>query len=409
MMTRKLAGLTFFMLAALAFSTWLMAHIYDAHARNTVQGQGQIAVINTSSMAAMQVYTAPINAVGIIGENGNISFGTHNMPAVPVSLLYNNGLTHSASVTRATLPLPNDPYFVQQWALSKLGIPSFWAVAQGSPEITVAVLDTGIDESHEDLEGKVVATANFTDSPTTDDVLGHGTHVAGIIAAQVDNSIGIAGVAPECHLLNVKVAEDDGMVQMSNVVKGIIWATDHGANVVNMSLCSTEPCPPLEKAINYAWSRGVVLVAAAGNFTGDKLTYPASYEKCIAVAATDSDDSLALGSGHRDWVDVAAPGTNIYSTLCNNNYGYKTGTSFAAAHVSGLATLLFSLVTDTNGDCRLNDEIRVAIEAGSQQIGINEIKYGRIDAVGSLFYNQNIQQSHFCWLNKSHPDIEKVN
>jgi thermitase len=208
-----------------------------------------------------------------------------------------------------------------------------------------------------------VAEVNLTDSPTPSDAYGHGTHIAGIIAASGNNGIGIAGVAPQCRLMNVKVADDKGRCQASAVAEGIIWAVDNGANVINISIELREPSAELEDAVNYAWSQGAVIIAAAGNDGSQSPVYPAYYENCLAVAATKQDGTLAPLSNHGDWVDAAAPGFNIYSTLPQNGYGYKTGTSFATAYVSGLAALLFNVVSDSNGDGRLNDEVRAAIEA----------------------------------------------
>ena len=281
-------------------------------------------------------------------------------------------------------PIPGDPYVENQWAMSQIGVFNSWSVTKGNPGVLVAVLDTGIDGDHKDLEGQVVAVANFTVSSTVDDIYGHGTHIAGIIAAISDNDIGIVGVAPECRLMNAKVADDKGRCQASTVAEAIIWAVDNGASVINISIELGEPSPELEDAINYAWNQGAIIITAAGNDGNQAPVYPAYYEKCIAVAATKPDDTLAPLSNYGDWIDVAAPGFNIYSTMPGDNYGYKTGTSFATAYVSGLAALLFDVITDNNGDGRLNDEIRAAIETGCQEIGIVGVGTGRINVATSI-------------------------
>jgi thermitase len=272
-----------------------------------------------------------------------------------------------------------DDYSGRQWAIPKTMVPQAWEVTSGETSVVIAVLDTGIDKGHEDLAGKVIAEVNFTDSPTTDDIYGHGTHVAGIIAAAANNGVGIAGMAYDCRLLNVKVADDYGIFHSSVAAKGIRWAVEHGAKVINMSLVSTEPSRDLEEAINYAWSKGVVVVAAAGNCIGAKVTYPAYYSNCIAVAATDSNDCVASWSSQGDWVDVAAPGVDIYSTLPGSQYGSKSGTSMAAAHVSGLAGLLVALRSDKNGSGFVNDEVRAAIEGSCDEVDISAVN-GRINA-----------------------------
>lgn len=270
----------------------------------------------------------------------------------------------------ASTTVPNDEYFDRQWALTRLQPLDAWANSTSGQDILIAVLDTGIDCRHEDLVGKVAASVNVTDSPTASDLHGHGTHIAGIIAAATNNGIGIASVAPDCRLMNVKVADDSGTCYGSVVARGITWAVEHGANVINMSLVIDSPSPELQQAIDYAWSNGVVVVAAAGNDMGTRLAYPAYYSNCIAVAAADVDGHVASWSGDGAWVDVAAPGVKVYSILPDNGYGYKSGTSMAAAHVSGVAGLLLTTANDDNGNGFVNDEVRMTIEESCDELGI---------------------------------------
>ena len=282
---------------------------------------------------------------------------------------YNNNDTVTNVSSPNTVCTTEDTCPTQRWGVSKIEAPQAWQIAKGNQSVIVAVLDTGIDKNNQDLADKVVAKVNFTDSPTSNDLYGHGTHIAGTIAA----------IAPECQLMNVKVADDAGGCEPSTVARGIIWAVDHGAEVINLSLC-TKSSPDLEEAVNYAWNRGAVIVAAAGNLGGATPVYPAYYANCIAVAATNENDSLALLSGHGDWVDVAAPGFKIYSDLPHNQYGYKSGTSIAVAHVSGEAALVFSVAKDANGDGVINDEVRQAIENSCSPIGVDGVGNGRINA-----------------------------
>jgi thermitase len=253
----------------------------------------------------------------------------------------------------------NDPYLSKQWALRE--IPAL-PITPGSPGVLIAILDTGIDQQHEDLAGKVVASVNFSGSPTASDLNGHGTHIAGIIAAAANNGIGIAGVTPNSRLLNVKVADDNGTTWASAVAEGIVWATDNGAKVINMSLILPSSSPALEEAIDYAWSKGVVLTAGAGNNIKSIPVYPAAYPEVIAVAATDPGGGLWSRSNCGDWVDAYAPGVEIYSTLPGNHYGYQSGTSMATAYVSAVAASALSIVTDTNGDGLVNDEVITLLE-----------------------------------------------
>lgn len=287
-----------------------------------------------------------------------------------------------ASIVTAIAPGDND--FNKQWALSKIQAVDAWQVTSGSPDILIAVLDTGIDQQHEDLADKVVASVNFTDSPTVSDVYGHGTHVAGIIAASVDNDFGIAGLAPDCRLMNVKVANDRGLCDAAAVAKGIVWAIDNGARVINLSLTISEPTQSLEKAVDYAWSKGAVIIAAAGNDGGTTPMYPAFFAHSLSVTSTDRDDRPGRMAKHGDWVDVAAPGVNIYSTLPDNSYGYKSGTSMAAAYVAGMAGLLFTVTSDTNGNGQINDEVRFIIENSCDEIESSGITNGRINVLSAV-------------------------
>ena len=268
---------------------------------------------------------------------------------------------------------PGASYLVEGWGVDKIEAPEAWQITIGDPSIIVAVLDTGINKDNPDLAARVVADVNFSNSPTSDDLYGHGTHMAGTIAA----------IAPGCQLMNVKVADDTGKCQPSVVAKGILWAVRHGAGVINMSLAMTAS-PDLEEAVDYAWNQGAIVVAAAGNKGTSEPSYPAYYSGCIAVAGTDENDSLALLSSYGDWVDVAAPGFNIYSELPGNEYGYKTGTSAAAAHVSGMAALAFSVAVDDNGNGDVNDEVRRAIESSCTPIAGNVVAYGLVNALKAV-------------------------
>mgnify|MGYP000192952972 CR=1 FL=1 len=263
----------------------------------------------------------------------------------------------------------DDIYSDERWGVSRIEAPQAWRVTRGDQSVVVAVLDTGINKDNQDLADRVVAEVNFTKSPTSDDLYGHGTHMAGTIAA----------VAPECRLMNVKVADDMGKCEPSVVARGIIWAVDHGADIINMSL-SMIASPDLEEAVNYAWSQGAIVIAAAGNKGRSEPSYPAYYAGCLAVAGTNQNDSLALLSSYGDWVDVAAPGFNIYSELPGDQYGYKTGTSTAAAHVSGVAALVFSVAEDSNGNGMVNDEVRWAIESSCTPIAGDGLGQGLVNA-----------------------------
>ncbi len=268
------------------------------------------------------------------------------------------------------------------WGMLKVQAYQSWRFSRGE-QTKVAVLDTGIDGSHESLTGRVIAEINFSDSPTVQDVCGHGTHIAGIIAGR-ENDNATSGLAPEAKLMNVKVADDMGRSEAAWVAKGINWAVDNGANIINISIELMEQPLELQDAVERAVSHDVLVIAASGNHASGLPVYPAYYMDSIAVSASRQDDSPAPLSNRGEWVDVTAPGFNIYSTLPGNAYGYKTGTSVATAYVSGLAALLFSVADDYNGDGKVNDELRLAIEQGCQALDASGMGKGRIDAFKSL-------------------------
>lgn len=245
----------------------------------------------------------------------------------------------------------SDPSILEnlQWAFTKIevyGVRSAWDISQGSENVLTAIIDTGIDSGHEDLAGKVVKSRNCTDSPTSEDVQGHGTHVAGIVAANTDNNVGVAGIGYKTRLLNAKALGDSGSGYYSWIADCIVWAADSGAHVLNMSLGGSSSSQMLADAISYARARGVIVVAAAGNSGTNSPSYPAYYPEVVSVGAVDQNDVKPSWSNWGSWVDVAAPGVSIYSTLPHypNSmskilYGSLSGTSMATPFVSGLAAL----------------------------------------------------------------------
>ena len=268
-----------------------------------------------------------------------------------------------------------------QWAITTIMAKQAWSITHGRPDILIAVLDTGIDTQHEDLRGQIVDSVNFTTSPTTGDTYQHGTHIAGIIAAS-DNSFGITGVANGCSILNVKVADDGGWCDSISIARGIKWSADRGAKVINISLFILKPTSDLEEAVNYAWIKGAIVVSASGNGQGTKIVYPGYYTNCISVAGTNINDSIPSWSGRGAWIHVAAPGTDIFSTMPNNEYGLKSGTSMASAYVSGLAGLLFSAIPSGETDIHDNQRVRTAIENSCSLTNVDSI--GRINAIQAM-------------------------
>jgi subtilisin family serine protease len=176
-----------------------------------------------------------------------------------------------------------------------------------------------------------------------DDGNGHGTHVAGTAAAETNNGTGGAGTCPNCRIMPVRVLDNNGSGSLSNVANGIAWASDNGAQVINLSL-GGPGSTALQDAVNYAWNRGSFLACAAGNDGTSSTTNarPGAYTNCFAVASTTSSDSRSSFSNYGTWVEAAAPGSSIYSTWLGSSYNTISGTSMATPHVAGVAGLLRS-------------------------------------------------------------------
>ena len=241
---------------------------------------------------------------------------------------------------------PNDPMFPQQWDKVITETDWAWNLTTGSPDVIIAILDTGADTDHEDLQANLVPGYNFvSDNTDIEDDYGHGTHVSGIAAAKIDNAKGIAGMAGNASIMPVKVADSGGNYTNSDLAQGIIYAAEEGADVVNMSLGGTHS-QVLEDAVNYAWGQGLFLCAAAGNKREERSDYPAAYERVASVGATTSGDSRWQYSNYGESVAIFAPGGGyecILSTEKGGYYGWREGTSMACPQVAGLAALIASV------------------------------------------------------------------
>ena len=247
---------------------------------------------------------------------------------------------------RRPAPAPDDlvrsaPAGEVPWGVARVNAPAAWRRGQGAG-VKVAVIDTGIDCTHPDLQCDFSAGANLLDPgsrPMDDNE--HGTHVSGTIAGRGIGAEGVFGVAPKATLIPVKVLDADGAGSLFDIVKGIDWATKAGADVINLSLGGPLGGAALKRAVQKALAAGVVVVCAAGNSgpSPDTVGFPAGYAGVIAVAASDGDDRVAPFSSRGDAVAFIAPGVNIASTVPGGGYKRLSGTSMAAPHVSGLAAL----------------------------------------------------------------------
>ncbi len=297
---------------------------------------------------------------------------------------------------------PSDPYYADyQWQLPFINADTAWDTTTGSNSITIAIIDTGVDQTHPDLAANIVSGYDFVsnDSDPADDE-GHGTHVASIAAAVGNNGVGIAGMAWNARIMPVKVLDATGTGALSDVADGIRWAADNGADVINLSLGGPSSSATLEDAITYAYNQGVLVVAAAGNEyeSGNPTSYPAAYDHVLAVAATDDTDGHASYSNSGSYVDVAAPGGDPTDSYDSNpehwiigaywqgsgyNYAWLAGTSQAAPHVAGLAALLLSINPALSPDELETIITDTAVDV--QAAGWDEFSgYGRIDAAAAV-------------------------
>jgi subtilisin family serine protease len=250
---------------------------------------------------------------------------------------------------------PDDPSFsAKQWNMRHINAPLAWDLTTGSPKVIIAVADTGVDGTHPDLVGRLVGGINtvYSGDAPPNDSNGHGTHVASIAAGTGNDGVGIAGVDWQAGIMPVKVLDDYGYGYDSDIVVGILWAVDNGADILNVSWGSSYDSTVLREAFAYAHQQGVTVVAAAGNEFefGNPVTYPAAFPHVIAVAAVDEQDRHPNFSSAGHFVDVAAPGVDIFaanplsSYLEETNYRERSGTSMAAPHVTGQAALLYSVL-----------------------------------------------------------------
>lgn len=252
---------------------------------------------------------------------------------------------------------PNDPSYGKQYALKNIEAPKAWDITQGESDVVIAIVDTGIDLDHPDLEDKLVAGYNaVAPAQTPNDDNSHGTHCAGISAGITNNGQGIAGLAVGCKLMPIKVMTAEGRGSTAAIADGITWAVDHGADVISLSLGGPGGGQAMADAVKYAIDKNVVVTAAMGNNGTNQMSYPAAYPGVIAVGASDTQDKTARFSQYGRWISVVAPGVDILSTTPNHdnylntsypdkitkNYSLMSGTSMATPYVAGLLGLMRS-------------------------------------------------------------------
>lgn len=308
---------------------------------------------------------------------------------------------------------PNDSLYTEQWGLQKIDIESAWKVSQGADTVLIGVVDTGIDYTHPDLKNKIyfnpgemgldslgrdkrfngvdddgdgfaddymgwdfVNRVGFAYDSTGGDYLdwdnnpmdedkqfSHGTSIAGVIGAETNNHIGIAGVGPKIKLLNCRAMDPDGNGSEEDVASAILYATMMGAKVINMSFGDNSFSYVLRDVIRYAYEKNVVLVASSGNDGSNLPHYPSGYSEVISVGNSTPEDYVAANSNYGSRLDLIAPGTSIVTTAKNNQYHTLDGTSLSAPFVSGTAGLILSVKSFTN------EEVKQILKSTADDIG----------------------------------------
>lgn len=297
------------------------------------------------------------------------AFAAQVAEAVPVSF------AEPAGIVAASL-IPTDPDYRHQWGLPVVDAPEAWDHSWGSADVVVAVIDSGVEFDHPDLKNRLLAGGwDFVDDDAIpQDGLGHGTGVAGIVVAEQDNGVFGSGVAPGVRVLPIRVLGDNGLGLTFDVAQAVRYATDHGADVINLSLGSEDDDAELSLALQYAFDHDVVIVAASGNSHPDPIEFPARVPGVIAVGAIDQSYVIGGFSCRGPELDFVAPGVVVYSTAPGGRAGFWTGTSAASPMVAGSVALLLSHDPDAT-----IAEIESALRATARDLG----PAGRDDTFGN--------------------------
>ena len=286
------------------------------------------------------------------------------------------------TVTRKVIP--NDERYAEQWHHQIIYSERAWESALGSGQIVVAVIDDGIDAQHPDLKGNIVKPFNVLTSNSKVPVGDHGTHVGGIIAASANNGIGVSGVAPGAKIMPVNVFRGQ-LAYTSEIIRGIEYAVKNGADIINMSMGMEMYSKALNEAIQKAYKKGILIVAAAGNDGIYTVNYPAGYNNVISVGATTQYDVMAKYSNYGRTVDILAPGTNILSTLPKGKYGTYSGTSMATPIVAGVAALIWSKEPKLTNEQVIHRILNKGKRLKNPRTG-KYYDYPRVDAANALKY-----------------------
>ena len=326
----------------------------------------------------------------IVHENDNLGYiavevrsdGPSTMDAVSSRIERQSGVRYvEQNTTHHAFAQPNDPKFAQQYAPQQVRAPSAWDTTFGSEGVTVAIVDTGVDYTHPDLQSRFGSNkgsdfAGGDGDPIAPSGENHGTHVAGIASATTDNGTGVAGMS-DSTLLACR-ALGGGSGSTADIADAVEYATDQGADIINMSLGGGGYTNTMKNAVSYAVNNGTLPICAAGNDGSSSVSYPAAYDECVAVSAVDSNENLANFSQYGPNLDVAAPGVDVLSTWNDSPYNKISGTSMACPAASGVAALGKAVEPGLNAT-----QLRSKLKNTAVDIGLSEQEQGagRVDAL----------------------------
>ncbi|ACN15724.1 putative alkaline serine protease (subtilase family protein) [Desulforapulum autotrophicum HRM2] len=280
--------------------------------------------------------------------------------------------------------VPNDERYSSQWHLPMISAPDGWDLTTGSPSVPIAIIDSGVDSTHPDLAGNLIAGYNFLENNTdTQDVLGHGTAVAGSAAAITDNITGVAGVAGDSPIMPLVILDANDYATYYDIARAMNYAADQGVRIINISIGGSSYSSTLQNAVNYAWNKGAAIFARAHNYSTDTPYYPAACANVVAVSATTSSDTLASFSNYGDWIDISAPGAYILTTTRGGGYGNWNGTSFSSPITAGVAALILS-ANPSLTNAQVVDILTQSADALGSTRFDTYFGYGRVNALESI-------------------------
>jgi len=367
----------------------------DAQKKEYIESMGATVEqdIKTLNTVVVKVDESKINDSPIIAESENDYYmealeearpltqaEMENTPYYDEPIIFTNKLNPEENK-----PVFNDPEFRNQWALENTGLTKLIKEKKQYKEKVVAVIDSGVCVEHPDLEGKMVEGYDFVENDNKpQDEFGHGCAVAGIIAANADNKIGIVGAALNTKIMPIRVLDAKGIGKYSDVANAIVYAIDHGADIINMSIGGSQDSELLHNAGNFARSKKVEIIASTGNTSSEAMLYPAKYESVISVGSVNRGLFVSKFSSHDESTDFFAPGESIVSLNINNSTKYFTGTSFATPYITSMLALGTSLPEEKGFLTQSGEVMAVNFDTSDGALGWGTTDYDPADVLSEV-------------------------